>query len=61
LRAVNLSEKAKPTLRPKQCSKAGFRLSGVKEDSAIRQYIQEHEIPVQAGRDTKEPALGEKK
>jgi len=48
---ANLSEEAKPALEFKQCSNADSRLSGVKEDGAIRQYIQEHERPTQAGGD----------
>jgi RNA-directed DNA polymerase len=45
---ANLSEMAKPALESKQCSNADFRLSGVKEDGAIRKCIQEHERPAQA-------------
>ena len=45
---ANLSEMAKPALPPKQCSEAGGRLSGVEEDSAVGQSIQEHERPAPA-------------
>jgi len=40
----------KPALPRKQCSRAGGRLSGVKEDGAVGESIQEHERPAQAGR-----------
>jgi len=39
---------AKPVLSPKQCSRAGERLSGVKEGGAVGQFIEEHERPVPA-------------
>lgn len=45
---AGLSEMAKLVLPPKQCSEAGGRLSGVEEDSAVGQSIQEHERPAQA-------------
>ena len=45
---ANLSEVVKPALLPKQCSKAGGRLPGVEEDSAVRKPVQEHERPLPA-------------
>ena len=47
-RAANLSEVAKPELTPKQSSRAGGRLSGVKEGGAVGQSIEEHERSAQA-------------
>jgi hypothetical protein len=56
---ATLSEEAKPTLEYKQCSDTDFRLSGVKEDGAIRKFLQEHERPTEAGGEQGEPARGE--
>jgi len=47
------------TLKPKQCSNAGLQALGVKEDSAIRKCIQEHESANQAG-GAKGSRLGER-
>jgi hypothetical protein len=45
MRAANLSKREKPALSPKQCSRAGGRLSGVEEDSAVGKPIQKQERP----------------